>query len=142
MRRSFQLLRKRTTTFVRLRNRHAAKRYLTRSHTLAGETRFIPEKYRNYSLTHSGAFVSCGSGQRDRTNAPRNPRCDRVYIMNQSRCSLLIKDVQNILHLFHHHEAAAGKRPMFSEQIVSRSRSLYRWIIAQKYCTPHFSDDT
>lgn len=76
-RRSFQLFRKRTSTSVKLRNRRLAERLSTRAkkttpleHTRVESTRLIPEKYGNYSLTlvctHSGAFVSRGTGRRSR----------------------------------------------------------------------------
>ncbi|POM67114.1 Hypothetical protein PHPALM_16935 [Phytophthora palmivora] len=74
-RRSFQLFRKRTSTSVKLRNRRVAERFSTRSkptadHARAESARLIPESYVNYSLTlvctHSGAFVSRGTGQRSR----------------------------------------------------------------------------
>ncbi|KAK1931677.1 hypothetical protein P3T76_013006 [Phytophthora citrophthora] len=74
-RRSFQLFRKRTSTSVKLRNRRVAERCSTRiktpaDHVRTESARLIPEKYVNYSLTlvctHSGAFVSRGTGKRSR----------------------------------------------------------------------------
>ncbi|KAL3661058.1 hypothetical protein V7S43_014073 [Phytophthora oleae] len=74
-RRSFQIFRKRTSTSVKLRNRRVAERCSTRIKTAADHVRnesarLIPEKYVNYSLTlvctHSGAFVSRGTGKRSR----------------------------------------------------------------------------
>ncbi|ETP20966.1 hypothetical protein F441_05410 [Phytophthora nicotianae CJ01A1] len=72
-RRSFQLFRKQTSTSVKLRNRRVAERFSSKmpaDSVRADSARFIPESYRNYSLTlvctHSGAFVSRGTGQRSR----------------------------------------------------------------------------
>ncbi|KAG3101574.1 hypothetical protein PC122_g2602 [Phytophthora cactorum] len=72
-RRSFQLFRKRTSTSVKLRNRRVAERFSSKMPVDSVRTesaRLIPETYRNYSLTlvctHSGAFVSRGTGQRSR----------------------------------------------------------------------------
>ncbi|KAG7393030.1 hypothetical protein PHYPSEUDO_013518 [Phytophthora pseudosyringae] len=83
-RRSFQLFRKRTSTSVKLRNRRVAERFSTRAKTLAAHARaesarLIPEKYGNYSVTlvctHSGAFVSRGTGQRSRQDV-RATQCN------------------------------------------------------------------
>uniref|UniRef100_A0AAV1VNC1 Uncharacterized protein n=1 Tax=Peronospora matthiolae TaxID=2874970 RepID=A0AAV1VNC1_9STRA len=73
-RRSFQLFRKRTSTSVKLRNRRVAERLMSDSKKavpLSTESaRMIPERYANYSLTlvctHSGAYVSRGTGRRSR----------------------------------------------------------------------------
>lgn len=70
-RRSFQLFRKRTSTSVKLRNRRLAERNKARVKPDDTEPlALIPEHYGNYSLTlvctHSGAFVSRGTGRRSR----------------------------------------------------------------------------
>ena len=73
-RRSFQLFRKRTSTSVKQRNRRVAERLMSDSKKavpLSTESaRMIPERYANYSLTlvctHSGAYVSRGTGRRSR----------------------------------------------------------------------------
>ncbi|KAI9994207.1 hypothetical protein PInf_016775 [Phytophthora infestans] len=71
--RSFQLFRRRTSTSVKLRNRRVVERFSAKmpADSVRPESaRLIPETYRNYSLTlvctHSGAFVSRGTGQRSR----------------------------------------------------------------------------
>ncbi|CAH0518243.1 unnamed protein product [Peronospora belbahrii] len=83
---SFQLFRKRTSTSVKLRNRRVTERLSLRSentslseHKRAENARLIPERYNNYSLTlvctHSGAFVSRGTGRRSRQDV-RATRCN------------------------------------------------------------------
>jgi hypothetical protein len=66
---SFQLFRKRTSTSVKLRNRRVAER-CAKTAAESAAARLIPETYGNYSLTlvctHSGAFVSRGTGRRAR----------------------------------------------------------------------------
>ncbi|RLN89901.1 hypothetical protein BBJ28_00010922 [Nothophytophthora sp. Chile5] len=87
-RRTFQLFRKRTSTSVKLRNRRLADRVVkVRDKQVAtasvepAEERvcLIPERYVNYSVTlvctHSGAFVSRGTGKRSRQDV-RATRCD------------------------------------------------------------------
>ncbi|CAI5745743.1 unnamed protein product [Peronospora destructor] len=88
-RRSYQIFRKRTSTSVKLRNRRVAERLSLRSkktselleeeHTRIENARLIPERYNNYSLTlvctHSGAFVSRGTGRRSRQDV-RATRCN------------------------------------------------------------------
>ncbi|CAI5743218.1 unnamed protein product [Hyaloperonospora brassicae] len=74
-RRTFQLFRKRTSTSVKLRNRRVADRRAADAKkpqplAAASAPRLIPERYANYSLTlvctHSGAYVSRGTGRRSR----------------------------------------------------------------------------
>lgn len=96
---SFQLFRKRTSTSVRLRNRRLCARSegpgalkKPRASSSSGSeplhdavaspptaARLIPEHYANYSVTlvctHSGAFVSRGTGKRARQEV-RATRCD------------------------------------------------------------------
>ncbi|KAE9046930.1 hypothetical protein PR001_g1344 [Phytophthora rubi] len=66
---SFQIFRKRTSTTVKLRNRRVAER-LAKPLASADTPRLIPEKYVNYSVTlvctHSGGYVSRGTGRRSR----------------------------------------------------------------------------
>ncbi|EGZ20687.1 hypothetical protein PHYSODRAFT_259545 [Phytophthora sojae] len=68
-RRSFQIFRKRTSTSVKLRNRRVAER-LAKPAASADSARLIPENYVNYSVTlvctHSGGYVSRGTGRRSR----------------------------------------------------------------------------
>lgn len=92
---TFQLFRKRTSTSVKLRNRRVSERNEGSSRfkkprasspsspepsgDAAPSARLIPEHYVNYSVTlvctHSGAFVSRGTGKRARQEV-RATRCD------------------------------------------------------------------
>ncbi|KAH7479904.1 hypothetical protein PRIC1_008547 [Phytophthora ramorum] len=100
-RRSFQLFRKRTSTSVKLRNRRMAERFSARAKTASDNSarasdsaRLIPDKYGNYSLTlvctHSGAFVSRGTGRRDRQDV--RATCCNVQI---NACLKLADPVTN-----------------------------------------------
>ncbi|RLN53651.1 hypothetical protein BBJ28_00010708 [Nothophytophthora sp. Chile5] len=87
-RRTFQLFRKRTSTSVKLRNRRLADRVVklrdkqvatAPAEPVEERVCLIPERYANYSVTlvctHSGAFVSRGTGKRSRQDV-RATRCD------------------------------------------------------------------
>ncbi|RLN71879.1 hypothetical protein BBJ29_003957, partial [Phytophthora kernoviae] len=84
-RRTFQLFRKRTSTSVKLRNRRMGERAKARQKQSPTESEaaesvsLIPEQYGNYSVTlvctHSGSFVSRGTGRRSRQDV-RATRCN------------------------------------------------------------------
>ncbi|CAI5724815.1 hypothetical protein KXD40_003450 [Peronospora effusa] len=172
-RRSYQIFRKRTSTSVKLRNRRVAKRLLSRSkktsqvleeeHTRVENPQLIPERYNNYSLTlvctHSGAFVSRGTGRRSRQDV-RATRCN-VQI---NACLKLTDPVANRYQvhvtralLTHNHRVDketflqySNTRLKLSSELLScvelmrktgvKPKDVHSYIMKHSSCTPTLKD--
>ncbi|KAG1699138.1 hypothetical protein DVH05_014055 [Phytophthora capsici] len=167
-RRSFQLFRKRTSTSVKLRNRRVAERCSTRIKTPADHVRnesarLIPEQYVNYSLTlvctHSGAFVSRGTGKRSRQDV-RATHCN----VQVNACLKLADPVANRYQvnvtralLTHNHRVDketflqySNTRLNLSDELLScvelmrktgvKAKDVRAYIMEQSNCSPTLKD--